>query len=326
VRDGNGVWRQTWEAPANLRTVYWFAHDDALDDWEQWHRDPLNPRTYVYPADPEVPDDRELVGSLLELPAAAPYGWSERRDGVREGTTQMHRLASPLLRNERRVFVYIPPGYDPRRAHPLLVVFDGFAYTTLVPLPTVLDNLIAAGRIPPLVAVMPDSLDSETRMRELCFHEPFVDFVVDELLPWARERWNVTDRPADTVLAGSSLGGLTSAFAAVRRPDAIGNVLSMSGSFGREPPEEEPPWLPRHIAGRERLPLRWYLDAGILETIMPPGDVVRPSLLHANRHLRDVLRAKGYEVHYQEFPGGHEYLWWRETIADGLVALLGETR
>jgi enterochelin esterase family protein len=39
--------------------------------------------------------------------------------------------------------------------------------------------------------------------------------------------------------------------------------------------------------------------------------------------MRDVLLAKGYEVHYQQFVGGHDYLSWRGTFADGLLALIG---
>jgi enterochelin esterase family protein len=36
-----------------------------------------------------------------------------------------------------------------------------------------------------------------------------------------------------------------------------------------------------------------------------------------------VLLAKGYEVHYQQFNSGHDYLTWRGTLADGLIALVG---
>lgn len=50
------------------------------------------------------------------------------------------------------------------------------------------------------------------------------------------------------------------------------------------------------------------------------GDV--PSLLHSNRHLRDVLRAKGYEVEYSEFNGRHDHIGWRGSLSQGLVKLL----
>ncbi len=49
------------------------------------------------------------------------------------------------------------------------------------------------------------------------------------------------------------------------------------------------------------------------------------SILLTTRNLRDVLLAKGYEVHFQEFAGNHDYLSWRGTIVDGLIVLIGNT-
>jgi enterochelin esterase family protein len=62
------------------------------------------------------------------------------------------------------------------------------------------------------------------------------------------------------------------------------------------------------------------MDAGSdeLDLTGDGGDILVP-----NRNLRDVLLAKGYEVHYQEFDGGHDGLSWRSTLADGLILLLG---
>jgi enterochelin esterase family protein len=139
-----------------------------------------------------------------------------------------------------------------------------------------------------------------------------VTFLTEELLPWADERLSFGDDPARTVVAGSSLGGLTAAYCGLRRPDRFGLVLSQSGAFSRG--------LPGDFAQAERLPLRFWLDVGRYETMTFEQ---LPSLYHANLHMRDVLVAKGYDVVFREFAGGHDYFWWRETIADGLVALLG---
>ena len=60
----------------------------------------------------------------------------------------------------------------------------------------------------------------------------------------------------------------------------------------------------------------------LLETGATPDK--GPNMVIVNRHMRDVLQAKGYFVHYREFNGGHEYLNWRGTLADALLALVGK--
>lgn len=281
VREG-GVWRKTVQAPSDLRTVYWFARDGE-DDWTKWTVDARNPRTYVYPAGLEFTGDSEVVASMLELPDAPPYEWSVERD-VPRGAVRVETVRG------RRAWVYTPA----RPPEALLVLFDGHAYTTIAPAPVVLDNLIAAERIPPLAAVLPDSLDTQSRWRDLACNAEFLEHIVSEFLPLAGLR---TD-PARTVVAGSSLGGLAAAYAALERPDVFGNALVQSGAWS----------LAEGLLERtERVPVRWYLDVGVLEDFK---DFVEPV-----RAARDALREQGYEVAYREFPGGHDFFWWRETLA-----------
>jgi hypothetical protein len=62
------------------------------------------------------------------------------------------------------------------------------------------------------------------------------------------------------------------------------------------------------------------MEVGSLELAQPRPETTQ---LAANRHLRDVLQARGYDVSYQEFVGGHSHVSWRGTFADGLIALFG---
>ena len=72
------------------------------------------------------------------------------------------------------------------------------------------------------------------------------------------------------------------------------------------------------------MPLKFYIEAGILEVNSLLALQGGPNLIVSNQHLRDVLQAKGYDVHYAEFAGGHDYLCWQGTLANGLLALIGK--
>ncbi|MGH2481161.1 MAG: enterochelin esterase domain-containing protein, partial [Ktedonobacteraceae bacterium] len=176
----SNLWYRTYRFRSDLRATYWLSHNDPLNDtdaYENWkdrmatfQLDPLNPHSHTYHKDEEIPEDEKWSFSLLELPDAPVQTWITPRSDVPHGQVEVFHLRSEILENERRVDLYTPPGYTPDgAAYGLLLIFDGPAYVdpTLVPTPTILDNLIAEGKIPPLVAVLPDSLDQKTRSREL---------------------------------------------------------------------------------------------------------------------------------------------------------------
>ncbi|MBA2284175.1 MAG: enterochelin esterase [Ktedonobacteraceae bacterium] len=325
------LWYKSYEVPADVRTTYHLSPNDSLveiadvEDWGErtatFQVDPLNPRRFFLQADEEGGDEEEVL-SVLEMPNAPPQPWITSHPGIPAGQVELQRLRSAILNNERRVWVYTPPGYTAGGTpYDLLILFDGMAYTNEIPTPTILDNLLAEGHLPPLVAVMLCSLDGETRERELACYPPFVEFLTDELLPWLHARYHITTNPARTIIGGSSYGGLAATFAALSRADVFGNVLSQSGSAWWVPDDDTDfEWIARQFMDREQLPIRFYLDVGLLENHNRPSDA-GPSQLASTRHLRNVLRARGYEVDYAEFNGSHTYLCWRGTLADGLLAL-----
>ncbi|GHO85847.1 hypothetical protein KSZ_38530 [Dictyobacter formicarum] len=322
------LWYKTYRLRSDLRSVYQFSPNDSLVPFKDvtdyrarirgFQPDPLNARQLTSFKDEEDPDDFLQILSLLELPDAPAQPWIVQHDDVPAGKVKMWRFESAILNNERRVWVYTPPGYCvEHEPYALMVCFDGPAYIDLVPTPTIIDNLLHAGKIPPLVVVLPDSLNQETRNRELPCYAPHVDFLTQELLLWVREHYHVTSDPARTIVAGSSYGGLASAYAALQAPQVFGNVLSQSGSYwwGKDHPEDPmPEWLVQQFLTSERLPLRFYLEVGLFEPY--------EAMVLSNRHMRNVLQDKAYDLQYAEFAGGHDYACWRGSLANGLQFLL----
>jgi enterochelin esterase-like enzyme len=325
------LWYRTERLPNDARFTYSFVVNfvkpdpgdkDAIRKFVgQFRPDPFNPRKFPNPPG----------STIVELPAAPPQPWLTRLPGTPQGEIKPFKIKSEILKEERAIRVYTPPGYDPKgKPTGILIYFDGETAPFLVPLPTILDNLIAKEKIPPTVAVMVNS--QATRVRDLACSAPFADFLAKELVAWVRSNFNVSADPNQTVVSGISLGGLAAAYCGLRHPDVFGNVLSQSGSFwyfdGWKPGTNsferdiftDSGWLTRQFAKSPRLPLRFYLEVGMLEQGIPINMVVE------NRRLHDVLTAKGYPVTYSEYNGDHNYLCWRGSLADGLIALIGRRK
>jgi enterochelin esterase-like enzyme len=319
------VWYKTIRFPKGSRFLYQLSPNDTLTRAPNAQRfataqaDPLNPRRR--PNDPVI--TKYEVASIAELPGASPQPWSERKPGARSGEVDTHRMPSSILGNERGIAVYTPSGFQKKGdRYPLLLLFDADSYQRDVPLPVILDNLITEKRIQPVVSVLVN-YPSGARETELFGNSAFGDFVVEELVPWMRQEYHVSLDPRHNVIGGMSAGGFAAAYIALHHPEYFGNVLSQSGAFWWAPDLEkggESNVLARDYAAQPRRDLRFFLEAGLFENDVSGGG---GKILEHNRHLRDVLRAKGYEVRYQEFPGGHDYLQWRGSLADGLLALIG---
>ncbi len=67
--------------------------------------------------------------------------------------------------------------------------------------------------------------------------------------------------------------------------------------------------------------MRFFLNVGLLED-RPYDD--EPVMMDCINKMRDVLIDKGYEMEYQQFQSGHDFLSWGETLADGLISLIGK--
>jgi len=329
------LWYKTFQFQKGARFIYQLATN--LPDPKEWggiirfagalRNDPLNPLQYVERADEFNPYEVSTF-SVLEQPSAEPQVWTIVQPKVPAGRVQRDKFISKLLGNERPIWIYTPHGYSAdKKPYGLLVLSDGGLYVNTAHVATTLDNLIAAGLIPPLVAVM---VDNPNRWRELSCNPAYADFLAEEVVPWARANYHATDRPEQTIIGGSSLGGLAAAFVALRHPEVFGNVLSQSGDFRWKPDDEkEWEWLNRQFAASTRLPLRFSFEAGLLEgtwwwRYLPQRDPLpQPPMLMVNRNLRDTLISKGYQVHYTEFNGNHGLLNWRGTLASHLIALVG---
>jgi enterochelin esterase family protein len=173
------------------------------------------------------------------------------------------------------------------------------------------DNLVAQKRIRPVALAMIENR-ADARGVEYACNEGTVGFLLHSVLPLAQTHLNLLDveaSPGAYGILGASAGGLMALYAALRAPQVFGHVLSQSGAFGFAGYDFVVFDLVRD--GRVK-PLRIWMDVGRFEDLRTP-----------NRRMHELLAAKGYDVTYIEYNGGHNYPAWRNDVWRGLEALFG---
>ena len=321
---GTDVWYKTYRVRNDARFAYNLSPNDTLQSFDQikgddemrkrlamLHVDPLNPRHC-----PTTFGAHGADSSYVELPDAPPLVWESPVQGIQRGKVEETSIRSSLLKADKKLWVYTPAGFTKTlRRYPLLVLFDGDRNVMWVP--KILDILIAQKKIPPMIAVMTDQSVPAVRRAELPCNPQFADFLAKELVPWSRLHYGAATQPERTVVAGSSYGGLAAIFAGLKHPEVFGNVIALSGSFWWKPEgETRGGWLIRQVEASPKLPIRFYLEVGLMESYSMQ--------IEDNRLMAQTLTGKGYPVHYSEYDGGHSFLNWSQGMADGLQYALGD--
>ena len=199
---------------------------------------------------------RRLVAALVLLASAAAPARAQVFDLVNldhlnsklrgrvVDFTQNHgadrRIYSPILGRPRDLYVYLPPGYDPSVAYPLIVFLHGAdvdEHDFLDPGDLkALDGMISRGEIPPVDHRGPGrNVRGENRITST--HSLWVnglggrfeDHVVDEVVPFLMRTYSIRPEREAHALLGISAGGFGAMAIAMKHRDLFGAVATIAG-------------------------------------------------------------------------------------------------
>ena len=208
----------------------------------------------------------------------------------------------------RRVAVYVPKQYVSGTAAPFIVGADGPDRELF----TALDNLIAAKKVPAMIAISigngsGDAQGSERGLEYDTMSGLYAEFVEQEVLPLVESKYNVTltRDPDGRATMGGSSGGSCALIMAWYHPELYHRVLTYSGTyvnqqwpFNAETPHGAWGFHETLIPDSPAKPIRIWLEVGDRDNYNPNvmGDNMHDWAV-ANENMAKVLAAKGY--HYQ---------------------------
>ncbi|WP_419881924.1 alpha/beta hydrolase [Peribacillus sp. B-H-3] len=147
----------------------------------------------------------------------------------------------------------------------------------------------------------------------------YIDFIVNELKPFIDNKYlTLKDH---TAMAGISLGGLISTFAACRYPHIFTKVAAISSAFYRNQEELEKLLRSSSLSSIED----FYLDCGTKEA--SGEDLISKEFVASNNSIYEHLREKISNVKFEIINDAeHNYFFFRERVPQILSFLVSANR
>ena len=298
----NGIWELRVEPMEPGLHEYTFDVDGTrvLDPQNRWVKKWLTCANML-----EIPGDPPLVTQFQDVP---------------HGTLHHEVYYSESLGKARRMVVYTPAGYhetatrtEGKTGYPALCLLHGngddqTAWSEVGRVHLIADNLIAAGKIRPLVIVMPyghpiplpETRDNAYYPRN---SDAYARDLVESALPFVRERYHVSTRQESNFIAGLSMGGGHALDTGLKHA----NTFSSVGAFSSAAPQANLTEKYADAAGpnpkvNQKLKHLWI------------GIGKKDFLLDRNHKFVAALKENGVRHTYVETEGGHQWGLWRDYI------------
>ena len=262
--------------------------------------------------DPKAPSAAETAALLTVAPKGDEFFAMKN---VPHGAVAERYYWSETLGTMRRLHVWTPAGYEKSADKlPVLYLVHGGGDTDnswpgVGAAGLILDNLMAEGKMKPMVVVMPNG-SIETPDGNMMGEVPlFAKDMVTSIIPYIEANYRVYTDQANRAMAGLSMGGMETLEVTLNNPEMFGHVWVLSASFA--PGDKE-------VYEYERVRLKKEAaryNSNFKQLVFTQGG---PSDIAYN-NCKETLKLfdeAGIKYEYGEVPGGHSWTAWRQNLYD----------
>lgn len=315
TRDSAGIWEFTTAALPSELYSYTFVVDSLR---------------IIDPSNVHMLRDISTVQNIFIVPGERGNRYSV--NDAAHGSVSKVWYDSPVLGIRRRLTVYTPAGYeDGKQSYPVLYLLHGMggdenAWSELGRATQILDNMIAEGKVEPMIVVMPNGNASQeaapgetsegliiptTRLPKTMdgsFEKSF-----PEIVSFIDSTYRTQKDKSGRAIAGLSMGGFHSLNISREYPDMFDYVGLFSAAIDRG----EASGSDIYRNGEMKLARQFATPPALYWIAIGEKDF----LYQDNVKFRKTLDSKGYPYEYFESADGHIWKNWRIYLSEFLPKL-----